>query len=163
MKEEGMFVLCVCLTFVLLGSTEGENITANCNHCTNGTNEAVTSNTVSTGTIQPAVTTPLPGNSSAHVTSNNHTSNTETTRPPPASSTVAVSSHPTATTASSEQPTASSGMTESPGAAASTTQHSSAGTSSSTSATTAKGGSAALFRCYSQLLVPVISILMYSA
>ncbi|XP_032391471.1 uncharacterized protein PB18E9.04c-like [Etheostoma spectabile] len=86
-----MFVFCVCWTFMLLGCTEEIRITS--------TNATVTSNNTKPTATQPAaVTTPLPGHASTHVTS----------RKLPETST---SLHNTTTITPSQQPTKSSGAT----------------------------------------------------
>ncbi|KAF3707250.1 hypothetical protein EXN66_Car000423 [Channa argus] len=148
MKTTEMLVLCVCLTFIL-GSTKGraEPETGNQTDPTVATEQ-----------------TPPPDNSTTPVTSSNHTSNTVTTGPPLSSSHPTVSSNTTATATSSQRPQATNGTTQNPGVTSSTNHNSTTGVAgSNTVSKTTIGGTAALFRGYSHLLVPVLSILIYSA
>ncbi|TMS18727.1 hypothetical protein E3U43_011053 [Larimichthys crocea] len=138
MEKTGMFVLCVCLTFVCLGYTQETNITT---------------------ATEPAATnqTTMPGHASTPITSNNHT---VTIAPSPTSATSAIS---TVAITSSQRSTVPSDVTYISGNVTSTTQHGagSAGTSTHTvSATTSKSGAASLFEHYSQLLVPVVCVLI---
>ncbi|XP_058475432.1 uncharacterized protein LOC131447576 [Solea solea] len=112
MKTFEMLVLCVTLTFMLLGSVEGE---------TNSTTPPNT--TTHTTPITTAITTP--------------------TTPIPTTTTTAIT--PTATT-----PT--------PGSTAATT-----GNVTATTATTPYNRGCGVFGYYSQLLVPTIAVLVYSA
>lgn len=137
-----------------------------CPFCTNGTH-ATTNSTEDTFTTLPIAITPLPERKSTHVTPEDHTNSTSTTRPHPSSYTSDVSMNSTAVITSFAQSTVSPETTQSPEATNSTTRHSVNGTAGistpTVSATTSKGGSSPLFRSCSQLLVPVISILIYSA
>ncbi|XP_044191927.1 salivary glue protein Sgs-3-like [Thunnus albacares] len=160
MEKTGKLVLCVCLTFMLIGSTKGVSRTSETNMT------MTTSSTNETATSRPTVTTPMPHLSSTHVTSNDHTNSTSPTRPRPSSPTSAVSTTSTTVTVSSWQTTVSKGTTQNPEATNHTDHHSPNGTvgvKSTTVAATSKGGSSSLFRSCSQLLVPIIAILICGA
>ncbi|XP_042292187.1 salivary glue protein Sgs-3-like [Thunnus maccoyii] len=160
MEKTGKLVLCVCLTFMLIGSTKGVSRTSETNMT------MTTSSTNETATSRPAATTPMPHLSSTHVTSDDHTNSTSPTRPRPSSPTSAVSTTSTTVTFSSWQTTVSKGTTQNPEATNHTTHHSPNGTvgvKSTTVAATSKGGSSSLFRSCSQLLVPIIATLIYGA
>lgn len=138
-----MLVLCVCLVFMFVGSSEEQTVTSKT------ADPATSSSTEPNSPTQPAATTPLPGATSTHVTI--HTGNTASTGPSPASST------------SSQRPAASSGATATttgPAAGSAVTD------TPAPTATTLKGGSASVFGCYSRLLLlllPATSILIYGA
>ncbi|XP_053190590.1 uncharacterized protein LOC128374328 [Scomber japonicus] len=156
-----VLVLCVCMTIILMSSIEAQ--TTPCTNCTTAT--ANSSN--ETGTTPPATTRPNPDLSSPHVTTLGHISSTPTPRPHHSSSASVVSTTSMAVTAASKHPTKPSQSTHTPEATNFTTRYSTVGAAGSypttTEATTAKGGSSSLFRSCSQLLVPIISILIFSA
>lgn len=134
--------------------------TTPCTNCTTAT--ANSSN--ETGTTPPATTRPNPDHTSTHVTPHGHISSTPTPRPHHSSSASVVSTTSMTVTASSKHPTKPSQSTHTPEATNFTTRYSTVGADpTTTEATTAKGGSSSLFRSCSQLLVPIISILIFSA
>ncbi|XP_062292379.1 mucin-5B-like [Scomber scombrus] len=155
-----VLVLCVYLT-ILMSSIEAQSTP--CANCTTAT----ANSSMETGTTPPAATRPNPDHSSPHVTPHGNISSTPTPRPHHSSSASVVSTTSMAVTASSKHHTKPSGSTHTPNATKFTTHYSTVGHAGShpttIEATTAKGGSSSLFRSCSQLLVPIISILIFSA
>lgn len=99
------------------------------------------------------MTTPL-SDRPTHVTSS-YTSSAGTTGRP------SDTSHTTAANNNSSQQT--TGLTDDSGATSVTGQHSTSGNPAPTTTPTSTGESVTLLRVYSQLLIPVVSVLLYGA
>lgn len=122
---------------------------------------AVTNNSTTSNSTQPAATTPQWNATVSYTTNTTHAQTPKTTRIPSDTT-----SHSTDNVTSSQGSSVSPGATQNPGTTASTTQNSTGTTSNNIttiSSTTTKGGSAPLFGFCSQLLVFAVTILICCA